>query len=475
MSDSRYYSSKQYLRIRNKVQRQQKTIMFLLSALVSLGLVLLTNDQSFNPTQNYVLFILFFAIGLWVTEAIPPFAVGILIIGFLVFTMGQIGNMDVQRYVHTWSDGVIWLFLGGFFLAEGMKKSRLDNQLLSYTIPRLGHKVPTILLGFMVITAILSLFMSNTATTVMVLATLSPVFLLPDTTLQKPLLLGVAGAASFGGMGTIIGSAPNAIAVGAIESMGHKISFVEWMMYGIPVAVFLTILFWWILVKKYQLQGKSFDLSVLIPEEISDEESHSEEKAKKRIVLLVFVSTLLLWLTSEWTGIPVAAVSGIPIVFLTMLGIIDADDVRTLPWDTLMLVAGGLALGLAVQEQGLVDYYIQKLSNFEIQPVTVFLMFGMLSVLISNFMSNTAAVSIILPVAVTFVATISGTNPIITPVIVGLAASCALALPVSTPPNAVAYSYGKVEQKEFLYGGLVMGLAGPLIIIFWVLFLQWIS
>jgi solute carrier family 13 (sodium-dependent dicarboxylate transporter), member 2/3/5 len=237
----------------------------------------------------------------------------------------------------------------------------------------------------------------------------------------------------------------------------------------------LTILFWWILVKKYQLQGKSFDLSVLIPEEKSDEESHSEEKAKKRIVLLVFVSTLLLWLTSEWTGIPVAAVSGIPIVFLTMLGIIDADDVRTLPWDTLMLVAGGLALGLAVQEQGLVDYYIQKLSNFEIQPVTVFLMFGMLTVVISNFMSNTAAVSIILPVAVTFVATISGTNPIITPVIVGLAASCALALPVSTPPNAVAYSYGKVEQKEFLYGGLVMGLAGPLIILFWVLLLQWLS
>src|SRR5690606_28482329 len=131
-----YYSLKQMVGKPIRYARESRTALFLASAGISILLVFLLGDDEFSRTQNLVLFQLFFSIGLWVTEAIPPFAVGILIVGFLVFTMGREETMDVEQYLQTWSDGVIWLFLGGFFLAEGMKKTSIDRQLLLLAAPR---------------------------------------------------------------------------------------------------------------------------------------------------------------------------------------------------------------------------------------------------------------------------------------------------------------------------------------------------
>ncbi|WP_299519449.1 SLC13 family permease, partial [uncultured Flavobacterium sp.] len=249
MADSRNYSIKQLTKIQLKVARQSRTIMFLFSAVTSILLVLLLRDPLFTPTQDYVLFLLFFSIGLWITEAIPPFAVGILIVGFLVFTMGQENTMDAKRYVQTWSDGVIWLFLGGFFLAEGMKKTKLDFLLLKIAAPKFGSQAQYIILGLMMTTAVISMLMSNTATTAMMIATVTPLFtqLGKDSNISKVLVLGIPTAAAIGGMGTIIGSAPNAIAVGALEGIGIKITFIEWMIIGVPVAFLLLFMFWKIL------------------------------------------------------------------------------------------------------------------------------------------------------------------------------------------------------------------------------------
>ena len=140
MSDSRNYSYKKSSKIDLKVARQSKTILFLSVTLISMMLTLWLQDPVFTQTQTYVMFLLFFAIGLWITEAVPPFAVGIMIVGFLVFTMGQENAMDAKKYVQTWSDGVIWLFLGGFFLAEAMKKVSLDKELLRFATPKFGNK-----------------------------------------------------------------------------------------------------------------------------------------------------------------------------------------------------------------------------------------------------------------------------------------------------------------------------------------------
>lgn len=477
MADSRNYSYKKSSKIELKVERQNRTILFLSVTLISILLTLWLQDPVFTQTQTYVMFLLFFAIGLWITEAVPPFAVGILIVGFLVFTMGKENAMDAKKYVQTWSDGVIWLFLGGFFLAEAMKKVSLDKELLRFATPKFGNQQKNILLGLMMTTAALSMLMSNTATTAMMIATIMPllVTLGKENPLTKALLIAIPTAASIGGMGTIIGSAPNAIAVGALQGIGIRLSFLDWMIVGIPTSLIIIIIFWKILLKKYKLNDKTLTVDFSDKDIEKDPEYVVEDKIRRRIVLIVLITTLLLWLTSQWTKIPVAAVSGLPIVVLTLLGIIDADDVRALPWDTLMLVAGGLALGLAIQEQGLAAYFVSQISNYEFNLYALILVFALITVLFSNFMSNTAATTIFIPIALSLSALNPTFNPIILPLVIGLSASCALFLPVSTPPNAIAYSTGLIDQKDFRLGGVSIGLSGPIIIIFWTLICVWLG
>ncbi len=467
MADSRYYSLKQMSTFKQKVERQSRAILFLGSALLAFILTYTLRSDDFVQSQDYVMFLLFFSVGLWVTEAVPPFAVGIMIIGYLVFTLGRVDGYNVEVYVQTWSDGVIWLFLGGFFLAEGMKKTRLDFQLFKYSAPKFGTKAKNILLGLMVLTGVLSSMMSNTATTVMMLATLAPLFaqINDKSHVTKAFILGIPSAAAIGGMGTIIGSAPNAIAVGALENIGIKISFLQWMSIGVPTAAILIYGFWRVLVHKFNIKNEILDLSFLNEHEVEEEEFKSENRTARRIVIVIFGITLFLWLTSQWTNIPVSAISGIPIVGLTLLGIIDADEVRALPWDTLMLVAGGLALGIAIKEQGLADYFISSIPIESFNFIWLTLVFAYISVVLSNFMSNTAATTILVPVAVSLWSLSGDYNPAILTLVIGLSASCALLLPVSTPPNAVAFSTGMVRQADFRLGGLFFGLLGPLVII----------
>mgnify|MGYP003619318596 CR=1 FL=1 len=473
MPDSRAHSLKKLTLYPFAMARQSKVIQFLLSILFGLGMMYLLSDPSFSQTQNLVLLLLFMAIALWITEAIPPFSVGILIIGYLVVVMGTDENQHAMRYVQTWSDGVIWLFLGGFFLAEGMKKTKLDEDLLKRLLPKFGKKPHFILLGLMTTTAIISMLMSNTATTAMMIATVSPIFASLDkkSNFSKALLLGIPTAASIGGMGTIIGSAPNAIAVGALEGVGISISFLEWMIIGVPIAAVLIYIFWRILLRRYRISREDMDIQFAVnSEEVSDQFVAKELRLQKLIMLSVLAVTLFFWLTSKWFGIPIAAVSGIPIVALTMLGILDSDDVRALPWDTLMLVAGGLALGMAIQEQELASHFVDKLSHVQISFYLLMLLFGFITVLLSNFMSNTAATTILVPIALSLMSISSGDfSPAVLPLVIALSASCALLLPVSTPPNAIAFSTGLIKQSEFRLGGVSIGIFGPLSSIIWVL------
>ncbi|RRO24078.1 SLC13 family permease [Flavobacteriaceae bacterium 14752] len=468
MADSRTYAGKFLRKINERVNWHSHFTLFILSLLVAFSMFYFVSDPEFTDTQNYVLFILFLSIALWVTEAIPPFAVGILIIGFLVFSIGNDEPENVKKYVQTWSDSVIWLFLGGFFLAEGMKKTGLDKDLLKLTIPKFGNKASVILLGLMMLTAVLSMLMSNTATTAMMIATITPILktLGSKAALSKNLLIGIPAAASVGGMGTIIGSAPNAIVVGALEGIGIKISFLEWMLFGIPIALILILVFWYVLLKKNPIKTKTLQLEYLFN---TAEERHTQKHAllHKRITLIILVSTLLLWLTSGFTGIPVAAVSAVPIVGLTMFSIIQSDEVRALPWDTLMLVAGGLALGLAVQEQGLAQYFVGLIPAAEINIYILYIAFGLLTVVFSNIMSNTATATIFIPIAISLIMSIDVNNTITLPLIIGLSASCALLLPVSTPPNAIAFSTGMLKQSDFRLGGIFIGLLGPAVVILW--------
>ena len=460
------------------VDIQQKIIYFLLSIIFAFVLTYWINSPDLDQAQVYVLFLLFLSIGLWVTEAVPPFAVGLLIFGFLVFALGgyyaeidpENASKYVAKYVQTWSNSVIWLMLGGFVIAEAMQKVGLDKTLFKMTISKFGSKPRNVLLGIMLVTAIFSMIMSNTATTAMMIAAVIPFIntLEKNAPFSKALLIGIPAAASLGGMGTIIGSPPNAIAVDAMSNHGVQFGFLEWMIIGFPVAVILVLLFWVFLINKFVPKVSTIDLGFLEDLE-SDSPSNSRIfNIKRKIVSGVLLLTLTLWLTGNIHGIPASAVSLLPIMLLTLLGIVSGNDVRKLPWDTLMLVAGGLSLGLAIQETGLAEYYVKMLSNYDLNLYALMIVFSLMTVILSNFMSNTATTTILIPIAIILVSS----NQVILPLVIGLSASAALFLPISTPPNAIAFSTGKLEQKDFRAGGFVAGIIGPIVIILMVLLLN---
>jgi sodium-dependent dicarboxylate transporter 2/3/5 len=463
-------------KIQKVVDIQQKIIYFLLSLIFAFGLTYLLVNPNLDKAQIYVLFLLFLSIGLWVTEAVPPFTVGLLIFGFLVFGLGNVyseidpvnASKMVQKYVQTWSNSVIWLMLGGFFMAEAMQKVGLDKTLFKLAISRFGTKPRYVLLGVMLVTAVFSMIMSNTATTAMMIAAVIPFIntLDEDAPFGKAMLIGIPAAASLGGMGTIIGSPPNAIAVDALNSHGFDIGFLEWMMYGFPIAIILVFVIWSALIQKFVPKVSTIDLSFL-----DEMETNSKNKIfimKRKLVLGVLLLTLILWLTGKVHGIPASAVSLLPIMLLTMFRIVTSDDVRKLPWDTLMLVAGGLSLGLAIKETGLAQYYVSLLQGYDLNFYALIAVFSVLTVVFSNFMSNTATATILIPIAIILVSQ----DADILPLVIGFSASCALFLPISTPPNAIAFSTGKMAQKDFRYGGIVAGLAGPIIIIAIVLLIK---
>ncbi len=469
MADSRTASKRYMYKFQRVVDIQQKIIYFLVSIIFAFGLTYLLSNPDLDKAQVYVMFLLFLSIGLWITEAVPPFTVGLLIFGFLVFALGRYyheidpanANKYVQKYVQTWSNSVIWLMLGGFFMAEAMQKVGLDKTLFRLTISKFGSKPRYVLLGIMLVTAVFSMIMSNTATTAMMIAAVIPFIntLDKDAPFSKALLIGIPAAASLGGMGTIIGSPPNAIAIEALNNHGIPFGFLEWMVIGFPIAIILVFVFWAFLIKKYVPKVSKIDLSFL--NEVDSTSNSKIFMMKKRFVMAVLLLTLILWLTSNLHGIPASAVSLLPIMLLTMFRIISGDDVRKLPWDTLMLVAGGLSLGLAIKETGLAEYYVNLLRDYNLNFYALVVVFSLLTVVLSNFMSNTATATILIPIAIILVSA----NAEVLPLVIGLSASAALFLPISTPPNAIAFSTGRLVQKDFRFGGIVAGLTGPIIII----------
>lgn len=428
---------------------------------LALGLSALFSRLDYGIEVNYVFFLSVLAIGLWITESIPPFAVGIFIMASLLFGFGTDyiipnANTPTQVYLGAWTSNVIWLLLGGFFLAEGMSMVKLDVALFRFTIRRFGTAPERLLLGLMLTTAIGSMIMSNTATTAMMIGSVLPLAhaLGKSSPYTRALMVGIPAAATLGGMGTIIGSTPNAIAVGALQDKGLHISFVEWMAFGMPTGLLLVYLFWRLLVKRMDLSKLQLDLSM-----VTGKEGAPIKTFKRNAVKFTLVVTVGMWLTEPLHGIPIAATSAIPIVLLTLFQVIKANDVRRLPWDTLMLVAGGLALGLAMVEVGLTDIIMEQINALPIPALGVAIVFSLVAVLLSNIMSNTAAASILVPLGLS----LPGIYGFAVPLLIALSCSSALLLPVSTPANAVAFSTGFVEQKSFRAGGLSMILLGPLI------------
>jgi sodium-dependent dicarboxylate transporter 2/3/5 len=265
-------------------------------------------------------------------------------------------------------------------------------------------------------------------------------------------------------MGTIIGSPPNAIAGGVLEKAGMPINFTEWMYMGVLPAVLLTLATWYFFITRYPSEIDSVYSG-------SMDTSNTAKKVKPTMLWIVRITllvTILGWLTASIHKVPTHVVAILPVVIFPLAGIIAAEDFNALSWDTLILVAGGLSLGTSMIDSGLADRLLGYLTLKDVPLFVLALIFGYVAMLFSNIMSNTATAAILIPLAVQLMPQ----HMELLATSIALCASCALLLPVSTPPNALAFSTGFLSQKDFRGSGLLIGLGGPLIINAWLVLLM---
>ncbi|RLA16461.1 MAG: transporter [Gammaproteobacteria bacterium] len=466
---------------RYRLQPLNASVKFLLSLFFAFATAWWAQSQAgLAPAPARMLFIMVLAALLWLLEAIPAYSVGILVIALQILLLGNSDRGifaqepdDWQTFVVVLGNPLIWLFFGGFVLSAAVTKTGLDLSLAAHLIQWFGKSPSLLLFGVMGGSMVFSMFMSNTATTTMMLAIIAPmvVGLGSSNPFSKALLLGVPFAANLGGMATIIGSPPNAIAAGALATVpGQEINFLTWMLFGLPPAVMLFSITWVFLRTRYPDNSIRF-VAAEFQAATVDEPERTQPPWQRRLVIFTLLLTVGLWMSGQWTDIPTAVVSFLPITVLTASGILKEQDVRQIPWDILLLLAGGLALGNGVRDTGLADWLVAALPLEGLGQYGVVFMLCYATVILSNLMSNTAAANILVPIAVVLA---SGFEDLAV-VPLALCASCAMCLPISTPPNAIAYGTGQLQSSDFLIGGLLVGLIAPVVIVGWsVLILGWL-
>ena len=434
--------------------------------------------------QQRVIALFVFAALMWMFEIIPNWTTSLLVIVIALLTVSNKGikffcNPDLGQLVSykelmaAFADPVVMLFLGGFVLAIMAEKYGLDVTLARVLLAPFGTRPRMVLLGFLIVISIFSMFMSNTATAAMMLAFLAPVLaVLPkDDRGRVGLALSIPIAANIGGIGTPIGTPPNATAVKFLAESGNEVGFVTWAAHMIPYVV-LMILFAWILLQFF-FPFKSSEVKLEIPK------NKRQNDWKTILVWITFLGTILLWATEQLTGINSNVVALIPLGVLTATGIFTKDDIKEINWSVLWLVAGGFALGTCLQGTGLAKVLIEAIPFGSMSVVLVIIIAGLVCYFLSNFISNSATAALLIPILIvvaqgmadpaaannaSFVG-LGGTKAMIS--FIAVCASIAMCFPISTPPNAIAASTGLVETKDMAKVGLIIGVVGFILGYFW--------
>ena len=417
----------------------------------------------------------------WVLEPIPVFATSVLIVvlellmisnGGIPFFMESRGEADLgelltyQSIMATFASPIILLFLGGFFLAMAATKYRLDINLARVLLKPFGTKPANVMLGLMVITAVFSMFMSNTATTAMMLAILAPVMTVfsPDDLGRKGFALCIPLAANLGGIGTPIGTPPNVIALKYLTG-SNEIPFGTWMSFGVPFVVVSLLVGWLILNRFFKTQTPRIELNM---------KGKFLKNPKAYIVYVTFTLTILLWLTGAIHGINSYVVAMIPVGIFASFQIITKEDLKKISWDVLWLVSGGIALGLALDKSGLARNFVNSIPFGEFSPFVIVLSATLLAMIMANFMSHTATANLLLPIISALGASLPSLVPLggerMLILAVTFSSSLGLALPISTPPNALAHGTGFIETKDMSKIGIIMIGIG-LILVYLLLFI----
>jgi len=422
--------------------------------------------------QQRVIAIFIMAVLLWITEAIPAWATSITIIFVLLFFVsnssfnlfqGQEGEygklLDSVGIMACFADPTIILFLGGFVLAIAATKTGLDVIMAKTLLKPFGKRSEFVLLGFLLITGIFSMFISNTATAAMMLTFLTPVFkaLPPDGKGRIALTLAIPIGANIGGMGTPIGTPPNVFAMKYLNDpsgLNMNISFAQWIAIMIPLVLVLLVIAWFILLKFFPFKQKTIELKI---------ESKASRNWQTKVVAVTFIATILLWVFGEKLGVNSNTTAMLPIAVFAFTGVITAKNLQEIDWSVIWMVAGGFALGLALNGTGLAENVVNSIPFGSWNPLIILIVACLICYALSNFISNTATAALLLPILAVVckgmggaLGEIGGTSTIL--IGVAVAASAAMCLPISTPPNAIAYSTGLVKQNDMLKAGAIVGV-----------------
>lgn len=407
----------------------------------------------------------------WITEALPiPVTALLPIVLFPLLDIVSIGEAT-----YPYANPLIFLFMGGFVIAIAMERWNLHRRIALNIVNFVGIKPSSIIVGFIIATSFLSMWVSNTATTLMMLPIALSVFELVNRKEAKDskinfeivLVLSIAYAANIGGMGTLIGTPPNALLAGFMsENYGVEVAFFDWMLVGVPVMLVSLPLMYLLLAK------------VIYPVRLTElpggkQLIHSQLTKLGRIsnpeikVAAVFVTTAVLWISRPLlsgfipgisdTGIAIAAAVALFVIPVNLKQgefVLTWSDTHKLPWGVLILFGGGLSLAGAISETGLSGWIGQGVSALDTWPI-FFLVFLVLVIIVflTEMTSNTATTAAFLPIMAA-VALGLGENPLLLAVPAALGASCAFMLPVATPPNAIVYGSGKITIPEMSKAGL---------------------
>ena len=428
----------------------------------------------FTLTQQRVIAIFVFTAMMWILEVIPTWTTSVVAIvsillttsnkglGFLIAKENVGALTNYKDVMAAFADPVIMLFLGGFVLAFAATKVGLDVQLAKVMLKPFGTNPKTVLLGVLLVIGIFSMFMSNTATAAMMLTFLTPVLatLPKDGGGRISLALAIPIAANIGGMGTPIGTPPNAIALGALQEAGYNITFAGWMLRMVPYVILMLVIAWFLLMKLYPFKAKSIELKI-------EGQEVKVTPFQKYVVWVTFALTIILWVGESIFKINSNIVAMIPFAVFSATGIMKAKHLEHINWAVLWMVAGGFALGTALNQTGLASTLIKTIPFASWNALVVMLVGGFICYFLSNFISNSASANLVVPILIVVGKAMSG-NPGfealggVPAMIVGvaIAASVAMCLPVSTPPNALAHSTGMITTRQMATVGIIMGAVG---------------
>ena len=424
--------------------------------------------EGLTVVQQRTIAIFAYAALMWMFEIIPAWATSVTTIVFLLLAVSNKGLttpdmgalVNFRELMASFADPIIMLFLGGFVLAIAASKVGLDVVLARVMLKPFGTNPKWVLLGFLTLISVMSMFMSNTATAAMMLAFLAPVLrTLPvDGGGRVSLAMSIPIAANIGGLGTPIGTPPNAIAIGQLAAMDINVGFAAWMVRFVPVVIIMILFAWWLLMFLFPFKAK--DVKIVI-----EPDEHHEMDWQFWVVTVTFIATILLWMTGELTHLNSNVVALIPFGVFALVGIFKRDDFAKIDWHVLWMVAGGYAIGTALNKTGLAAALVESIPFGSWSVIAVLVISGLLGWLLSNFISHSSAANLLIPILAVVGTAMNeqlGAFGGVTTLLVCVAASTSFAmlLPISTPPNAIACSTGLIKTNDMVKVGLIVGLVG---------------